>query len=131
MKRSEGVETNVAESNSSSGGTTTEHSNKRIQFECKWCRKTFKYPSQLKEHVRVHTKEKPFPCKFCDRVSDCMFKRSPKFTLPFGNQMMVILFQHVVVELRHSVIAARSRNMSVFIRVQGKFMQNCSTLMNI
>lgn len=39
-----------------------------LAYKCSWCDKPFRYPSQLKEHERVHTREKPYPCGFCDKA---------------------------------------------------------------
>ncbi|XP_022082178.1 LOW QUALITY PROTEIN: zinc finger protein 236-like [Acanthaster planci] len=34
---------------------------------CKYCTKTFKKPSDLARHIRIHTREKPFKCTQCFR----------------------------------------------------------------
>lgn len=34
--------------------------------ECEYCGKRLKYPSRIEEHMRTHTKEKPFICPICN-----------------------------------------------------------------
>jgi uncharacterized Zn-finger protein len=34
-------------------------------FSCPNCSKSFRCPSDLKTHLVVHTKEKPFKCSMC------------------------------------------------------------------
>jgi len=36
-------------------------------FECPYCDKSFNWQGNLKMHVRIHTKEKPFKCEICDK----------------------------------------------------------------
>ncbi|XP_060996377.1 zinc finger and SCAN domain-containing protein 5B-like [Dama dama] len=39
----------------------------RALFECRVCKKSFLYQSQLALHQRTHTRERPFHCDICDR----------------------------------------------------------------
>lgn len=40
---------------------------KRAPLICKYCFKILKTPSLLREHIKVHTDERPFKCAVCDR----------------------------------------------------------------
>ena len=41
-------------------------------YACKYCDKKFNRNSNIKEHERTHTGEKPYACRYCDK----MFNRS-------------------------------------------------------
>ena len=38
-----------------------------INYPCPYCPKGFHFRSKFEEHVRSHTKEKPFSCEFCTK----------------------------------------------------------------
>ena len=37
------------------------------RFPCQFCERVFKFPAQLSQHERIHTKEKPFKCEICTK----------------------------------------------------------------
>ena len=43
------------------------HTNER-PYECDVCEKRFRDSSNLKKHMRIHTNEKPYECDVCDKA---------------------------------------------------------------
>ena len=41
---------------------------KRTQHECDVCDKAFRDSSTLKDHMRIHTNERPYECDVCDKA---------------------------------------------------------------
>ena len=41
--------------------------NGKKNFECKTCKKTFSYESNINSHLRLHTGERPFKCEICEK----------------------------------------------------------------
>ena len=48
-------------------GSTTTNSSGSDVHTCNFCMRQFKYHMRLIEHLRTHTKERPFECKFCGK----------------------------------------------------------------
>ena len=40
----------------------------RIKHVCNVCGKVCKAPSKLKDHIRVHSGERPYMCNICDKL---------------------------------------------------------------
>ena len=51
--------------------STSDAGKKKMKIACCICENLFCSPSSLKEHMRVHTGEKPFQCDTCDMKFSC------------------------------------------------------------
>ncbi|EDS37186.1 zinc finger protein 8 [Culex quinquefasciatus] len=58
------LQTHLAQSHDDNSPPTDNPKKKHL---CEFCRKAFVSNSALTAHIRVHTKERPFPCSFCTK----------------------------------------------------------------
>ena len=62
------------------------------QYACPYCNKIMKMKADVKRHIRTHTGEKPFACKFC----------------PYRCIQKVQLTGHMI--KNHSIISSKNKN---------------------
>lgn len=62
------IESRNANLPSSAVGFISQLHYENLKFKCTYCLKSFRQSRHLKNHIRIHTGDRPFICKFCNKT---------------------------------------------------------------